>query len=338
MGEQRVHSGAHRVTILRPVLLALAAVGSGWLAVSGWASSPELVETDSLMNKDIVDQGNDIHAMRSFMDDEDMAYSFHRHGFFNLHELYKQAPTERSPDNVNTIQTEYAVVSAGGDLGVTYGIWNSIVIGDSTDIPADFYRDFVFGLRSGLWTAKWSPRGAPRHFYYRYVRVWRRAGPGQPWRLAAGPFVAESDDSAGPPPAVPDRFEIQPRASNRANDTAVLRSLEATDRAYAAMLRDQGLRSAFGRFAADDIYVMRNLKQTVIGRQAFLQLGKVLDVRLEMAPAGMLMARSRDLRVVYGFEYRVEDREHPKPALYADVWRYQEGAWRLIFSYYSDLE
>lgn len=317
------------------LFIALAVLGVTARPVPAAVAGAGLVETDIAMNRDIDQQGNDIHAMRAFMGEVDIAYSGRLHAFTNAHEVYKQAPTGPSPEIIQDQRTRYAVMSAADDLGISYGVAHTVVTGDKFLDTLGFYREFVFGLRAGLWTSKWAPTGAPRHYYFRYVRVWQRPDRGQPWRLVAGPFVARSDDLTVSSASASGPIQMVPLASpppvNR--DKALMQAHADIEVLFPEVLKQAGARAAYQRFAADDLLVVHEDQPPATSLKEFLdQLGGK-DPKLELVPVGVYTSASSDLRGVYGFAYDGADQLHEHRMVYMQAWQYRGGAWKLILSY-----
>jgi hypothetical protein len=318
-------------------LLCFSAVPGTCAAAQGMDA---LLQADDAMNRDIMDQGNDIHAMRANMDEMDMAYSFRKSAFLNLHEFYKYAPTGPTPGNILFLHTGYAITSAAEDLGVTSGVWNAEVVSDSKGAkvtPDLFYSGFVFGFNAGLWTAKWSPRGAPRWFYNYYVRVWRRAG--GTWRLVGGPFFINTpvgnahsrDEPLVTEAASPQIGRLQLAAARSAG-------LDG-DGEFSGVAQQQGLHAAYVHYAADDIHLLRTYETTIVGSGALKAETSDGASPLRLHPLDAIAAASGDLSYTYGFIYAANDAAYSKPLeIYAHVWRHAQDGWKLVLAVVSPLQ
>jgi hypothetical protein len=308
-----------------------------WCASAAAAApSPEqaLLQADEAMNQDITEQGNDIHAMLTRTGDPDISYSNSRHAYFNLHQLYKQAPIGRTPGNTQFLHTEYVTVSAAQDLGVTYGVWNTESIIDSIKLtPLEFYKYFVFGFNDGLWTSKWSPRGAPRVFYLRYLRVWQHSTADGVWRLIGGPYfvtmwppqplVSTTPTVLGPPGRSEGKLDAA---------TAQAQAL-AADAAFSRTTEQMGLRAAYLAFAADDIHLVIRGQDPLIGIDAIKTKTIADERRVFLNAHGSIVAADGDMVFTYGLGYGSDDPGHTKPPeLYAHVWCRVGGVWKVCVS------
>ena len=295
------------------------------------------METDQAMNQDIMVRGNDARAMHTYMDDSDVVMSHARRGFRLARDIYPTLPNVSSPENQLKLKTEYAVVSSKGDLGVTYGAWNSRFTDDSTRKSDQFFDSFVFGFNSGLWTATWSPRGAPRVMHHEYVRVWKRVLPDGGWRLVGGTFplerlAAPADDPPvlAAPHAVPAGWQKTPAQARK-------EVLDA-DHALSAVSSTHGALAAYTRYAAVDVRLMRDFDATTAGLAELRKSFERHDALIDLQPRDAFVS-APDLVCTYGLmdEFNRPGKIFPS-GIYLHVWEPSPDGWKLALVYLTTFD
>lgn len=203
-----------------------------------------------------------------------------------------------------------ALVSAAGDFGVDTGPWR-----------ADYTEDGKDESSNGEWLTVWirDKSGAWRALFDGGVG---HAPPERPApALPEDGAVTQMPALTGPAPAIDAVQAELERQEALFSDTAV-----------------RQLKAAYASVAADDIHLLLEDSQPLVGRERVLKLTPATSSGLEWVPIGGSVADSGDLGYVYGMTYKPEDRKRKTPqGVYVHVWRRDPGGWKLALAEESPL-
>lgn len=200
----------------------------------------------------------------------------------------------------------WALVSASGDFGVDTGPWTYEALGKD---------------------------GKPERAYGDWITIWTRHKDGQ-WKAL---FDAGIDHGAASPPAlVHDAKVPQLRAlEGTVPATAALQDqLVSAEKAFSDAAMDKGLRSAYQEMGTDDLRLMQEDHDPVLGKAAVLRTVDPKPTDLVWIPGGGSVAHSGDLGYLYGMTYAAADKDKQQKPLgsYMHVWQRTADGWKLLIA------
>lgn len=200
----------------------------------------------------------------------------------------------------------WALVSASGDFGVDTGPWTYEALGKD---------------------------GKPERAYGDWITIWTRHKDGQ-WKAL---FDAGIDHGAASPPAlVHDAKVPQLKAlEGPVPATAALQDqLVSAERAFSDAAMDKGLRNAYQEMGTDDLRLMQEDHDPVLGKAAVLRTVDPKPTDLVWIPGGGSVAHSGDLGYLYGMTYAAADKDKQQKPLgsYMHVWQRDADGWKLLIA------
>src|SRR5215469_3392273 len=170
--------------------------------------------------------------------------------------------------------------------------------------------DGSFGVDTGPWTADWTQDGKPRTAAGEWLTVWERDSSGA-WlaQFDGGASHGASDTPekalaeetpatllpvpAGPPLGVDQgRTEVVQRDKAFSDDAA------------------KSLKTAYENAATDDIRLLLDNTQPLVGREPVLKSLPGASAELQWVAMGGSVAHSGDLAYLYGMTYKSDDADH----------------------------
>ena len=286
-----------------------------------------------------MEHGGDQEMLPS-VDTQAVSYYGKIKDYTNVYQVMAETHTTPGPTRRMIWQPQLAVIAASGDYGVISGSEEYVVSSESTyRAPFSFYRDFIFGFNSGLWTAKRAPWGAPRRYYADYINVWQRSGTDQAWRIIQGFFGVQHDrpdswspilDEDSPAEQLASMVSSGPGQDPRA-------AMVAADTSFSALGIRYGQGAAYVRVAAAQLHLFRSGQLPVIGRQAVADIMATVPA-VQWVPSGASAAASGDLGCTYGFTYELNDTAHAvKQHMYVHIWRREKDHLELLVALVGSL-
>lgn len=291
-----------------------------------------LLQTDQTFNRHIMARGNDVDSGLGAIDHTTMGLSHHR--WVKSWDVFHSVPRGPSPGNHLTLYTKYAAVSADGELGVTYGVWNAQYFDTRINQKSDLvYGYFVLGFDSGLWAATWSPWGAPRFLYHEYIRIWHRDAATGGWRLALGHVTVERLSAPAAGSATQAVVLPLSSASVGLSTQAARRAALDGDKSFSRTSSSRGGLAAYTQFGAADMRMLREFDVTAVGLDAMRANYVRQDIVFELVPVGVC-ATGGDVVCTYGYLQQADE----KGALslvgaYVHIWQPTAKGWKLKIAY-----
>lgn len=263
---------------------------------------------------------------------------------------------------VSLVQNEYAFASDVAAHGIRDGFLDYLDKQSITFAPKpvnafDFYTqrkpnstqlkwypvyavvsaDGQFGVDTGPWTADWIQDAKPQKASGEWLTVWAKDKTGN-WRAIFDGGVSHDLPETPEKPLVEDAPPLQLPAPVGPAPTpdGVRNELEKRDKLFSEDAAG-GLKAAYENAAADDIHLLLDNSQPLVGRETVL----AAFAKAEAKPAGLQwvslgggVATSGDLAYVYGMTYKNDDSKLENPqGVYMHVWRRdKDGAWKLLIS------
>jgi ketosteroid isomerase-like protein len=196
-------------------------------------------------------------------------------------------------------------------------------------------RSGDLGLSTGPWEIREGGPDGPPVAYGNYVTVWRKQPDGT-WKVAidhgtsnpAPPKrVGEGAVATGLPPGTAGLRAGSTVAGSR--EDAVSELLEA-DRAFSKASTARNASAAYGKYAAEDIRLLRDDAFPAIGKKAARKALAARPGRLSWHPAAAVVSAAGDFGYTYGASaFRAgAARDLDEPGHYLRVWRRRaDGSW-----------
>jgi len=190
-----------------------------------------------------------------------------------------------------------------------------------------------FGVDTGPWTATWVKDGKTQQAHGEWLTIWARDKDGK-WKalfdsgtghepgstekaLKRHATVAQLPVASGPVPAVDDVHDQLVRAETMFSNEA----------------SDKSLRSAYLTSGADELRLLLDKSQPILGRDLATRVAPDMPSGLDWVPMGGSAARSGDLGYIYGETYKLSDTKHVTPqGVYMHVWRRGADGWKLLIA------
>jgi ketosteroid isomerase-like protein len=202
----------------------------------------------------------------------------------------------------------WALVSASGDFGVDTGPWTYEALGKD---------------------------GKPEQDHGDWLTVWTRNKDGQ-WKAL---FDAGIDHAA---PSTPVKglahdatvAQLKVMGSPAAATAELQDQLLRAEEVFSNNVVDKGLRAAYQETGTDDLRLMEEDHDPVLGKPAVMKAVSSQPTSLIWAPSGGSVAHSGDLGYLYGMTYTVADEyKRQKPlGSFMHVWQRTDDGWKLLIA------
>lgn len=202
----------------------------------------------------------------------------------------------------------WALVSASGDFGVDTGPWTYEALGKDGKTEKDY----------GDW-----------------LTIWARGKDGQ-WKALFDAGIDHAAPTPAPKALAHDVSVPQLKALGGAvPDTAKSQDeLMRAEEVFSNNVVDMGLRGAYKKMGSDDLRLLQEDHQPVLGKTAVLLAVDAKPVSLVWIPSGGSVARSGDLGYLYGMTYTVADEYKQQKPLgsFMHVWQRGADGWKLLIA------
>lgn len=188
-----------------------------------------------------------------------------------------------------------------------------------------------FGVDTGPWTASWIKDGKKQYAHGDWLTVWHRTKAGD-WKI----LFDGGADHAAPPKRVAALkkgakvTQLKPKGTSITEDM-VHSSLVRAESAFSSTSIESSPRAAYIGQATDDIRLLQEDAQPVLGRDAVTQAASDQAGSTQWVPLGGSVAPSGDLGYMYGSTYKSTDKDHKTPVgSYMHVWKRDGTDWKLL--------
>ena len=202
--------------------------------------------------------------------------------------------------------------------------WNGLLAWNP--VRAAISADGKLGWSTGPWTWRTDSTARKADAHGEYLSVWRRTAEGR-WKVAldcgishAAPAAAETTVTySAPVPGA--RLGSQPLAARQ--------SLYQADASFARASAAESVPAALGKYATDDVIVLREGAPRHAGRAAALAGLDGREAQARLVSTAQYIAESGDLGYTYG-TFVTGPAAAPDSAWYVHVWhRGPSASWRL---------
>ena len=257
---------------------------------------------------------------------------------------------------LSLVQNEYAFAKAAADHGVRDGFLmyldkQAITLApqpaNAYDIytkrkpsatKLSWYPSFAllsssgdYGVDSGPWTANWIQDGKQQDAHGDWLTVWHRNKDGK-WKVL---FDGGVDHALPPKPptALAKSAKVARLSAFKPTPSvdAVHTDLERAETVFSNTATVSSPRAAYEGQATDDIHLLQEGAQPLLGRGAVTQAASIQAGAVQWAPLGGSAAVSGDLGYIYGVTYKAKDEAHKSPlGSYMHVWKRSQDGWKLL--------
>ncbi len=221
---------------------------------------------------------------------------------------YEAAEKAKPSDAKLTWYPSWALVSASGDFGVDTGPWTYEAVGKDGKTEKDY----------GDWLTVWT-RDKDGHWKALFDSGIDHAAPSSPVKgLAHDATVPQLKAQGG---ALPAEAELKDQ-------------LVRAEEVFSNNLVDKGPRAAYQEMGTEDLRLMDEDHDPVLGKAAVMKAVPSQPTDLILAPSGGSVSHSGDLGYLYGMTYTVADeykRQKPLGA-FMHVWQRTDDGWKLIIA------
>jgi ketosteroid isomerase-like protein len=202
--------------------------------------------------------------------------------------------------------------------------WNGLLAWNA--VHAALSADGKMGWSTGPWTWRSDSTAPVAQGHGEYLSVWKRAADGR-WKVALDcgighPAPATTETTVTYSAPVPgQRLGSQPLAARK--------SLYDADASFARLSGSESVPAALGKFATDDVIVLREGEQRLTGRGRAQGALEGRESKAKLVSTAQYIAESGDLGYTYG-TFVTGGTSAPDSAWYVHVWhRGPSASWRL---------
>jgi ketosteroid isomerase-like protein len=195
-------------------------------------------------------------------------------------------------------------------------------------VRAAISGDGSLGWSTGPWTWRRDSTAKKAEAYGEYMTVWRKQPDGS-YKAALDCGIGH-DDPGKDDPALTYSTPVA-AVGLGARPLAARQSLYQADASLARFAATEGVAGAIAHYATDDIIVLREGSQRIVGRAAVRDALPSREYQAKMVSNAQYISESGDLGYTYGSFVTGSDAE-PDSAYYVHVWhRGAAATWRLAF-------
>lgn len=195
-------------------------------------------------------------------------------------------------------------------------------------VRAAISGDGTLGWSTGPWTWRRDSTQKKADSYGEYMSVWRKQPDGG-LKAVLDCGIGHGEPTRDDPPLAYSAPVAGPHLGSR--PLAARQSLYQADASFARYASTEGVASAMARYATDDIIVLREGSQRIVGRAAAQASIAARERMARLMSNAQYIAESGDLGYTYG-SYVSDGGSVPDSAWYVHVWhRGAAATWRLAF-------